>query len=368
MTRVARTVAAAFVTLAVGPLAGCAGETPTLQGAVDGIVGEVNQLLGAPSLPGAHLSTIAACHEAKGWAFRPDVENAFEQTREAVRGLGTADYGTWRETALVLQVLTEMCQEHPSALVRVECLDTLGRIGAWTAAAVPATERRTSEPEVVAAIKRLTQAASGASDDPETSAEVAGAVNTLAAFRFDEGRSIPVDGGIRSVARLLRSQLNTSRSVLRALTGMRIAAFEADPRVRDALDRAWVSTGAAAVRSALLHAAVADTEEIVRRAAARDLAVMRPDAGPEVLGVVVVEDGATAVRREAARALGAWPAERAVPFLLPALSDDMPEVRGAAQASLSSVSGQALGEDRNAWTRWWQARSDAAPAPDGAPR
>jgi HEAT repeat protein len=74
------------------------------------------------------------------------------------------------------------------------------------------------------------------------------------------------------------------------------------------------------------------------------------------------------VRREAARALAAFPAESAVPALLPALSDDMGEVRAAAASSLALVTGQAFGDDRTAWLRWWQARSGGAtPAPAPSP-
>lgn len=355
------------------PLGACAGESPTLQGAVDSVVAEVSSLLGTTSLPGRHLATLAACHEARGWRFRPDVEDAFPRTLEAVRGLATADYATWREAALVLQVLTTMSEEHPAALVRIECLDTLATIGKWTTAAVPATERRTTEPEVVAAIKRLNEAVGGDAKDPAVVASVAETVDVLAAFRFDESRALPAAGpgaDPRGTARTLRSQLNTSRGVLRALTGARLAAFETDPRVRDALDRAFVSVGASAARSAALFAAAGDPDELVRAAAARDLAALRPAPGPAVLGMLLAGDASTSVRREAARFLSAWPAEQTVPALLPGLSDDMPEVRAATVASLASVTGQSFGDDRTAWLRWWQGRTGgaAAPPPGDAPR
>lgn len=109
--------AAAAIAGAAGALvgaAGCQGTTPTLQGAIDGLTEGLREMLGATSLPGKYVQDIYACHvDDRAWRFRPDAEKPLDRTRTAVRGLATADYGSWRETAVVVSLLSAMSADHP---------------------------------------------------------------------------------------------------------------------------------------------------------------------------------------------------------------------------------------------------------------
>lgn len=356
---------------AFGALTGCKGTVPTLQGAVDGLSESMKDLLGAPTLPGKYVQRIYAVHEDdRTWRFVPEADHPLETCREAIRGLAVADYGSWRESASVTTLLTAMADEHPSALVRAEALDSLTRMAPWTSAAVAPTERRATDGEAVAAIQKISDAHKLSADDAGAAADVADALNVLAAFRFDQANPLPQKIEPRILARESRKQLSTARGVLRALTGGAVDAFDADPRVREALDRALVATSASAIRMSLVAAASGSSEEIVRSAAVRDIAQAQPSQAARILGSVLANDDASSVRRDAARALQSFPEAEAVPELLPALADDRIEVRATAAASLGAVTGQTFGDDRLAWGRWWTTRSKAgaadAPASGGA--
>ena len=342
----------------------CKGPTPTLQGAFDGISESVSSLLGAKSLPGKYVQEIYAVHEDdKTWRFKADVTDALGQCCESIRGLGAADYASWRETAIVVNLLVVMSDEHPSALVRAESLDTLPRMFSWTSAAVSPTERRTTDDEMNQALDRIVAARKAPKDDPGVAADLADALNVVAAYRFDQARGLPEKIDVRRLARDARGQLKTTGRTLRQLTGGALGTGDADPRVRDALDRALVGTSASAIRLALVSAATGAANDTVRTAAVRDLEQARPDQAGRILGAVLQSDDSSSVRREAARALGSFPEAEAVPPLLAALSDDRFEVRATASASLAAVTGQTLGDDRRAWLRWWQSRSGGSPAP-----
>lgn len=346
-----------------GALASCK-TAGSLNDVANDLSEQIDRLLGTTSLSGKYLKEIAECNEEQdGWKFRPDVEDAFERTRTAIRGLATCDYTAWADASLVVQHLSLIAEQHPSALVRAESMDTLTVVGGWTIRALPASGPQSSQDEVYACLKVLRDSGSLPQDDPASAAKVADAINTLAKFRFDAAKPPPPDADRRDVARVLRSQLNSCRGVLKALNGNTIEAFGVDPRVRSALDSAWVSCSASTVRAVLLAGAVSDSSEIARTAAVRDLATIRPEIGAAVLAVALRSDLVSSVRREAARSLGNYDAAQAVPALIPALDDDMPEVRASALLSLETLTGQTLGENRASWTRWWQAKAGTVPAP-----
>ena len=362
MTR--RLLAALALGCALAGGAACQSSKPwTLQDQFAEVVGDIERLLGASSLPGRHLAAIRDVHDRKSWTFRPDAENPLEVTREAVRALRAADYATWAEAALVVQVLSSMADEHPSALVRAEALDSLTQMAPWTFDAEVPAGRTATDAEVIEALKTLKEARGKDDSDPHLSFQVASAVGTLAVFPFDAGEVVPQDADEATAARDASARLRTARGVLLALTGSTLEGFHADPDVRTALDRAYVSVSASVIRLTLAKAALADATDATRTAAVRNLAVVKPPSGASLLVRVLRGDRVASVRREAALSLARWPAEEGVPSLVDALADDMPEVRGAAARSLSEVTGQSFGDDRAAWTRWWQARSaGAAPA------
>lgn len=346
-------------------LAACKGGG--IHGAVDDLTTSIRDLLGAETLPGRYVDQIAAAHESETtWRFREDANRPLETTCEAVRLLAAADYGTWREAAFVTRLLTTMADEHPSSLVRVECLDALTKMFAWTSAAVTPPARRPPSQDVERALARISEARKDATRSPESAAAVAEALDTVAAFRFDETAELPAKLDLRALSRGSREQLVTARRLLRSLTGGVLEGYDADPRVREATDRALVSTSAAAMRLALISAATGAAEPIVRSTAVRNLERARPDSAARILSAVVTSDQQSSVRLEAARALGRFEPEQCVPALLAALGDDRYDVRAVAAASLAASTGQSFGDDRRAWAAWWQERSRAAPAPPDA--
>jgi hypothetical protein len=138
------------------------------------------------------------------------------------------------------------------------------------------------------------------------------------------------------------------------MSGRSLDGFLGDPGMHDALEVAHPSLSAAVIRLTLVKASLADAAEATRSAAVRDLAKLGQKEGGTVLRRVLIYDGYSSVRREAAKALSAYPPAVAVPALIEGLTDEMADVRGAAAGALEAVTGQTFGDDRGAWLRWWQ--------------
>lgn len=350
-------IAALAAALALGA---CKGESPSLQSGIDRLAAQIDTALGAKTLPGKFVAEIYAVHaDDRSWRFAPDADNALLRTCEAVRGLATADYESWRDTASVVRLLAALSADHPSALVRVDAIASLATMSSWTSAAVPATDRRADDGDVISAIQQITEAPRRAAGDPEVAPALADALNTLSAYRFDEAKTLGRDASRSLLQRGSSTQLVMASKVLGALTGGALDGFDADPRVREALDRALVSTSASAIRLAIISAAVGGPTDVVRSEAVRAIARSQPDQAARILGIVMRGDDVSAVRRDAARSLAAFPAADSVPELLDGLADDRMEVRATAAASLASVTGQSFGDDRGAWVRWWQSQGGA---------
>jgi hypothetical protein len=355
-------VRAASLALAAACAVSCKGPTPSLQETIESLGDQFGVLVGAKTLPAKYVTEILAVHEDdRNWRLRTDLDDALERCRSAVRGLASADYGSWRETGVVVAMLTAMSEDHPSALVRAEALDTLAVMAPWTADAVPESDRQPSEADLVAALRTVADArgksAAGADSDAVFAADLAEALKTLGAYRFDRAKPLPAKVDRALLARGARSQLSTARAILRAVTGGALQGFDADPRVAAAADLALVGASASAIRLAIVSASVGGPNDIVRAAAVRVLRAARPDQASRLLGTILAGDEASSVRREAARVLGSYPEADAVPELLPALSDDRFDVRSSAAAALNACTGQNFGSDRLAWTKWWQARA-----------
>jgi hypothetical protein len=337
--------------------------TWSLQGTVDNLIGDIDSLLGGSSLPGKHLAAIRDVHEAKSWRFLPDAEDPLETTRNAVRALATCDYASWDEAAVVVDILSSMADEHSSSLARAEALDTLARIGAWTiAAAVPPTQQVT-DAEMIEGLKTLKAAVDKTDTDAAFNFQVETAVSMLASYPFDRVDLPPGGSDNRAAARAWTTQLRTARGALRSINSRSLEGFRGDPAVKDALDRAHVGLSATVIRLTLTKAALGDPTDTTRITAVRHLAVLAPAGSADAVKRVALHDAQASVRREAAKALASYPPAVAVPALVEALGDEMPEVRGGAAWSLETLSGESFGDDRAAWVRWWQARASAAKSP-----
>jgi hypothetical protein len=338
-----------------------------LQGTVDSIAGDVEALFGASSPPAKYLAELGAIHDGS-WGFRPDVESPLQRTRDAVRALGTCDFATWGETGYTIQLLARMAEEHPSSLVRAEALDTLTKLATWTFSAYEPVPQATSHADMIESLKVLKTADRKNDTDAELTAQVRGAVTAVGAYAFDRVELAPLDrADRRASARAYAERLRIARGTLRSLAGPSLAGFEADPGVREALDRAYVALSGSVIRLSMLRSVLGDPAEATRTAAAHDIAVLVvPDAAP-VLRTVLIFDDFASVRREAAVALAAYPREAVVPILIEGLGDEMADVRGAAGRSLETVTGETFGDDRAAWVRWWQANGAPKTAP-GASR
>ncbi len=362
--------ALALVGLALGgQLTACAtNPAERINSGVRGVLDDVSQLLSGTDLPSKHLETINAINDPTTWRFRPGADAPLERTREAVRLLGEADYATWADTGVVVSVLSSMGLDHPSALVRADAIDTMGRMAPWLLDADDQPEHSPTEADVIEALKVIRDATGKDDTDPALTAAVLVAVRDIAAYAFG-GTAGPEPGAsLSSTARGHRSALRMARSVLTSFTQRALDGFRGDPEINDALDRSYVHLSASSVRLSLLAAATGDRSPTTRAAAVRQLGGLGLDPNGATLALSVGTDRNSSVRREAAIALGGLPAEMAVPPLLDALHDDMSDVRGAASRSLSRVSGESFSDDRAAWLRWWDEHQASKPSqPESGP-
>lgn len=346
--------------------AACAGDGAGLQGSLDGVMDTVNTALSGGELAGDHIEAIRSVHEETGWRFRPDADGALETTREAVRGLADSDYGTWSETALATQILSSMAEEHPAGLVRAEALDSLARMAGWTLEREVDTGDWATEPEMIGALQVLRDATGlDAAEHPEMVFQVADAIRTVGAFDFEAGVNLDKLRGRGALGRRLASQLRNARGVLFALTSKTMDGFRGEPEVRDAAERSCLRLSATVIRLTITSASLNDAQAATRATAVRHLRAAHSPVAGNVLQRILEDDADAAVRRQAATSLGSYDLDQAFPILLQALTDDMPEVRGAAARSLEGLSGLRLGEDRAGWLEWWRGRGRGSPGEGG---
>ncbi len=336
---------------------------PTLQGAADSLIADIDDLFGGKSNAVKYLAAIRGANEKRETVLRKDVDDAFEITRTAVRGLGNCDYPTWAEAGLVIEVMSSMADEHESSLVRAECLDTLTHMAPWTLKAASAPEHPSTDAEKSDAFRTLRDVAGKTDADPATTAAATAAVSTMADYPFAHvSPPTSVGSDNRAAARAYHASLREARVALASMTGRVLLGFEGDPGMRDALERAYPNLSAAVLRLTLIKAALDDASESTRCAAVRDLGAVAPEEGGAVLRRALLYDGWSSVRREAAKAIAAYPPNVAVPALIDGLGDEMADVRGASASSLEAVTGQTFGDDRGAWLRWWQSNATKAAA------
>jgi hypothetical protein len=358
----AAALAAALVLLGAAP--GCKGDGWTLQDSFDGLIGNIEGLFGASSMPGKYLGTIRDLHEKKSWTFLPEAEEPLQKTCTAVRALATCDYASWGEAALVVEILSSMADEHPSSLVRAEALDTLTRLGSWTLQAVVSSDRVVTDAEMIDSVKVLKSAIGKDDSDPALTFQVTTAVSALAAYKFDRVEPAPESVDNKAAARAHAAKLSTARGALRSINGRMLEGMQGDAGVREALDRAYVSLSASVIRLTLMKASLGDPVDTTRVAALRDLGTLAPEGGGPVLRTVLLGDPFASARREAAKSLAVYPIAIAAPALIDGLADEMTEVRSAAARSLAALSGESFGDDRTAWIRWWQTKRMMALVPE----
>lgn len=353
--------------LAASALCGCQTEE-SLDGLVKDALGEVDLLMGGKNVPATHIAELESYHVEGTWQFRADVSDPLEKTREAVRDLAVADYADWNESALTVRILTSMIEGHPAGLVRLEALDSLTSIGAWTIESTVDNGDWAEERDVIRSVKTLRDALEnvqrGQMPTDEGNLVLADALDTIAAFDFPRRAGDPFDDDVVGFERQINRRRGTAAGVLRVLTGESMRRLQVAPVVRSAMDRALVNVAAATIRLTLADATLADDTASVRTNGARSLGVLVPPHGALVLAAALRSDRDSAVRREAARSLAAFAPEDALPPLVEALFDDVPSVRSTAVRSLTALTGENLGDDRAAWVRWLESRrasSEATP-------
>jgi hypothetical protein len=129
--------------------------------------------------------------------------------------------------------------------------------------------------------------------------------------------------------------------------------------VRAAAARGLANHGEAS-HAPLLLGLLSDEDPRTRQEATRGLQRLHnPQAVPALLGLVdSSKESDSAVRAEAAIALGQYRENRVVRGLIAAIDDPQLAVVRGAQGSLTTLTGQNFGDDRAAWADWLEANSE----------
>lgn len=303
--------------------------------------------------PKRALKKLLDTHDFTTWAYRPEVADGVQLTREAVEEFARCDYASWEETSLVVTVLSTMVTRDPAAVVRADCLTTLGWFQNWIHDDALRLDPpiKTTEDLVMKARKALRslKADAKASSDPKKAKIIFGAVTVLGSHPwYEAGSNRPA---------IIRSSLARPRRVLRRLMSSDMTARRSNADIDKALDTALIRVNDQVVIMTLM-AGLADTTAYVRAGAAKALA----EAGdPRAVGPIISaidRETRDSVIQELVRALGKNALGDTRRDAIPALADLLIHtdvtVRQAAARELERLTGEGLEVDPAAWLRWWK--------------
>ena len=255
-------------------------------------------------------------------AYGAALVDALREGRPQVFFADEQPFGGFQRDAAAVRAAIDGATSPDRAIRRVS-VEILGHLSepAATHALVRALKDR-DPPVRIAALRGLVRAqaagalleVAGRLDDPEAMVRRE-ALATLRALS-------PYQGGVvHETARLLDDE---------------------DPAVRAAAAATLLSYGADAHATNVLRAMAGDESAGVRVAAVDAIRDAQHEDG-FALAANALTDPAIPVREAAARAVGAFPAERAVPLLVTTLADGVPSVRRAAGETLASHGDTAIG-------------------------
>ena len=321
-------------------------------------VNDVFYFFGADRPPSRALKEIREVHDLKDWSYKPNYPDAAQRTREAISDLRESDYTSWDDAAMVVAIISTMVSRDRSALVRDDCISTLGWFRAWVHPSLigvgPAVE--SSEEEVLQALKVLDLLHADPVTPLSTSDRLVclDAVAVLGNHSWDEVKS---DDPI-----VYRTKMSRPRAIIRRLTGRDLEKSRQDPEIRDTLDRALIRVTDQTLFLSLV-AGLTDPVPHVRAGAAREI---RKASDPRSLAPLLhtLESEEDAPVRLALISTIAEVAvltdegkAASVPGLAAALTDASSAVQRAAARALPRVTGANPGPDPIDWRRWWRAKN-----------
>jgi len=321
-------------------------------------VNDVFIFFGADRPPSRALKEIREVHDMKDWSYNPKYPDAAKRTSEAIADLRESDYTSFDDTSMVVAILSTMVSRDRSALVRDDCIATLGWFRSWIHPMLldVGDGVLTSEEEVLQALKVL----DALHKDPKAKLSSSDrlvcldAIAILGSHRWDD---VVSDDPI-----VYRTKMSRPRAIIRRLTGYDLRTSRQDPQIRDTLDRALIRVTDQTLFLSLV-AGLSDTVAHVRSGAARQLRKAGdPRALPPLLHTLESEEDAP-VRLALISAISEVAVltdegkATATPSLAKALNDSSTSVQRAAARALKRVTGQNPGPDPIDWRRWWRAKN-----------
>lgn len=331
---------AGAVLLAAGLLAACSASQQKLssEGAspIDGLVHDV---LGIDRNPSYYYELVRDSHDAEDFGYRPSQDPfVIDKNVDAVQKLGQAEFARLEGQAQVVDKLTDVLLEDPSALAQANAANSLTRLGLK----LPQYRSRGLQErgDVFLALLREMDAIHAAG----------GALQTNPGWA--RRRTIEI---LDRIGRFEMATLILAKDTLRPFFTRDYLIDASDPAIRQAADTALVRRMGEVIRLALRSAVDAD-EPYVREEAIRGLKTLGDRSAQDAVLARLAVESNWRVRSEAVEYLGRAGSQEGVAVLLPLLDDPDPTLRHKTRQALTRIAGRDLGFRRRTWTRWAHAR------------
>jgi hypothetical protein len=320
-------------------LAACSTSQKKLSDDSSVIDGLVHDVLGIDRNPGYYYELVRDSHDPETFRYRPsEDEFLIDKNVDAVQKLGGADFARLEGQAQVVDKLSDVLLEDPSALAQANAANSLTRMGVK----LPQYRSRGLEErgDVFLALLQEMDAMHAAG----------GAMRTNPGWA--RTRLVQI---LDTIGRFEMATLILAKSTLKPFFTRDYLIDATDSAVRQAADTALVRRMGEVIRLALRSAVDAD-EPFVREEAIRGLKTLGDRSAEDAVLARLAVEANWRVRAEAVEYLGRAGGQEGVAVLLPLLDDPDPTLRHKARQALTRLAGRDLGFRRRTWTRWAHAR------------
>lgn len=317
----------------------CSSSQEKLSGDSSVIDGLVHDVLKIDRNPSYYYELVRDSHDPESFGYLTSGDPYLvDKNVDAVQKLGQASFARLEGQAQVVDKLSDVLLEDPSALAQANAANSLTRLGVR----LPQYRSRGLEERGDVFLSLLR--------------EMDGIHAPGGAMRTNPGwarqRVVEI---LTTIGRFEMATAILAKSTLKPFYTRDYLIDATDPAIRQASDTALVRRMGEVIRLALRSAVDAD-EPYVREEAIRGLKTLGDRSAEDAVLARLAVESNWRVRAEAVEFLGRAGGPEGVAVLLPLLDDPDPTLRHKTRQALTRMAGRDLGIRRRTWTRWAHAR------------